>query len=87
MLKKIVEIKNVGRFAECGCHGDVEFRRQTFLFAENARGKSTLCAILRSLQTGEAAIIEGRRRLGQTAAPEVKVLAGYAVDCHSQSEA
>lgn len=73
MLKKIIGIKNVGRFAECSTHGDVELRRQTYLFAENARGKSTLCAILRSLQSGDAAIIEGRKRLGQAAAPEVTI--------------
>lgn len=73
MIKKFIGIKNVGRFAECGTHGDVELRRQTYLFAENARGKSTLCAILRSLQSGDAAIIEGRKRLGQTAAPEVTI--------------
>ena len=71
MLKKIIGIKNVGRFAECGGHGDVEFRQKTYLFAENGRGKSTLCAILRSLQSGDGAIITGRKRLGQIAAPEV----------------
>src|SRR5688572_25252851 len=71
MLKKIIGIKNVGRFAECGGHGDVEFRQKTYLFAENGRGKSTLCAIIRSLQSGDGAIITGRKRLGQIAAPEV----------------
>lgn len=71
MLKKIIGIKNVGRFAECGSHGDVEFRQKTYLFAENGRGKSTLCAILRSLQSGNGSIIEGRKRLGQPDAPEV----------------
>ena len=73
MIKKIIGIKNVGRFAECGSHGNVEFLRQTFLFAENSRGKSTLCAILRSLQSGESAPIEGRKRLGQAASPEVTI--------------
>jgi len=71
MLKKIIGIKNVGCFADCGTHGDAEFRQKTYLFAENGRGKSTLCAILRSLQSGNGAIVEGRKRLGQTAAPEV----------------
>lgn len=71
MLKKIIGIKNVGRFADCGSHGDVEFRQKTYLFAENGRGKSTVCAILRSLQSGDGAIVAGRKRLGQTAAPEV----------------
>lgn len=73
MIKKIIEIKNIGRFNECGSHGNVEFLRQTYLFAENSRGKSTVCAILRSLQSGDPAPIEGRKRLGQTSAPEVVI--------------
>jgi wobble nucleotide-excising tRNase len=73
MLKKIIGIKNVGRFAGCGSHGNVEFQQKTYLFGENARGKSTLCAILRSLQSGDGAIIEGRKRLGQPDSPEVSL--------------
>src|SRR5690242_16367986 len=74
MLKKFVTIKNVGRFLKYGAAGDVELKRYSVIFAENGRGKTTLCAILRSLQSGVAAHVLGRRTLGSHDAPEVRIL-------------
>jgi wobble nucleotide-excising tRNase len=74
MLKKFVTIKNVGRFLKYGAAGDVELKRYSLIFAENGRGKTTLCAILRSLQSGVAAHVLGRRTLGSPDAPEVRIL-------------
>ncbi|MDG6998065.1 MAG: AAA family ATPase [Nitrososphaerota archaeon] len=49
----------------------------TLLFAENGRGKTTLCAILRSLQTGQHEFISERKTLGADAPAQVKIrLAG-----------
>jgi wobble nucleotide-excising tRNase len=76
MLQKIIAIKNVGRFRNCAASGDVTFRRFTLIFAENGRGKTTLCAILRSLLTNTPAFIIGRRTLGEIATPEVQLLVG-----------
>jgi wobble nucleotide-excising tRNase len=45
MLQKIVHIKSVGLFKSCVAAGDVTLRRFTLVFAENGRGKTTLCAI------------------------------------------
>jgi wobble nucleotide-excising tRNase len=44
MLQRIISIKNVERFKSYTALGDVTFRRFTLIFAENARGKTTLCA-------------------------------------------
>jgi len=74
MLKKVVAIKNVGRFRNCGTSGDVELRRATLVFVPNARGKTTLCDILRSLRTGDGAYILGRRTLGSPDEPLVSIL-------------
>lgn len=74
MLKKIVTIKNVGRFKNYGAAGDVELKRYSLLFAENGRGKTTLCAILRSVQSGVGAHVIGRATLGCTDAPEIRIL-------------
>jgi hypothetical protein len=74
MLQRIISIKNVGRFKNCAAAGDVTFRLFTLIFAENARGKTTLCAILRSLFTGDPAFIIGRSTLGSPEAPEVQLL-------------
>lgn len=54
-LKKVVSIQNVGRFHNAIVAGDVEFRKFTLIYGENGRGKTTLCAILRSLQSGKPA--------------------------------
>lgn len=76
MLRKIISIKNVGRFLNCSASGDVELKRYNLVFAENGRGKTTLCAVLRSLQSGEPAHVLGRTTLGTGDAPEIKVLLG-----------
>ncbi len=52
----------------------MELKRVNLIFAENGRGKTTLCAILRSLQSGDAAFIIGRTTLGSTDQPEVEIL-------------
>lgn len=50
MLQRIISIKNVGRFRSSAAVGDVTFRRVTLIFAENGRGKTTFCAILREIE-------------------------------------
>jgi wobble nucleotide-excising tRNase len=74
VLRKIILIKNVGRFVSYSATGDVELKRHNLVFAENGRGKTTLCAILRSLQSGDPAYILGRATLGGNAPPEIKFL-------------
>lgn len=61
----------VGRLRRCRPEGDVTLKKFTLLFGENGRGKSTLCAILRSLQSNNPDIIAGRKTLGETANPTV----------------
>src|SRR5271166_2237728 len=74
MLQRIISIRNVGRFRSCVALGDVTFRHFTLIFAENGRGKTTLCAILRSLFTNTPAFIVGRTTLGSMERPEVQLL-------------
>ncbi len=74
MLRRIVSIKNVGRFRNCAAYGDVTFRPYTLIFGENARGKTTLCAILRSLIANAPAIVIGRATLGSNEPPDVNLL-------------
>ena len=74
MLKKLVTIKNVGCFKSFNAIGDVELKRHSLFFAENGRGKTTICAILRSLQSGVGAHVIGRTTLGSTDTPEIRIL-------------
>jgi AAA15 family ATPase/GTPase len=46
----------------------------TLVYGANSYGKSTLCAILRSLGTNDAALVSGRTRVGGKAPPQVEIL-------------
>ena len=72
-IAQIKHIRGVGRFRNCSPQGDVSFKKFTLIFGENARGKTTLCAILRSLQTKQSAFINGRRTLGKAPDPQVVI--------------
>jgi len=73
MIEKFISIKNIGRFRDCNSRGDVAFRKLTLVFAENGQGKTTLCAILRSLQSGQQAFISERKTLGTIDLPFVQI--------------
>jgi len=66
MIEKIISIKNVGRFENYSATGDTTFKRLTLIYSENARGKTTLSAIFRSLCTGSPTYILERHTLGIT---------------------
>jgi wobble nucleotide-excising tRNase len=74
MIDKIISIQNVGKFLKCSYSGDTSFCRITLVYAENGLGKTTFCAILRSLRDGEARLVEERTTLGQSTAPSVHLL-------------
>ena len=48
--------------------------KYTLILGANGYGKSTLCAIFRSMQSGEGSHVIGRKTLGGTQAPEVDLL-------------
>lgn len=64
-LKKFTSIQGVGRFAQCVQKGP-ELKRLNLIFAENGRGKTTLCAVLRSLETGRHEHITERKTISST---------------------
>lgn len=76
VIKKIISIKNVGRFRDYSCHGgsECEFNQNTIIYGDNARGKSTFTAILRSLSTNKPDYIIGRKSFGSNTNPEVSIL-------------
>lgn len=69
MIEKIISIKNIGRFRNYNATGDVTCKKLTLVYAENGRGKTTLCAILRSLRSGQPEFIHERKTL-DTVDPE-----------------
>lgn len=71
MLRRFKLIRNIGRFDSFTAGEDVVLAPLTLVYAENARGKTTLCAILRSLGSGDPMPIEERRRFRAAGAPHV----------------
>ena len=74
MLKKIISVKNVGRFRNSATSPNPQLSKHTFITGANGYGKTTLCAVLRSLQTGDPAHVLGRTTLGTTDAPAIELL-------------
>jgi wobble nucleotide-excising tRNase len=74
MLKKIISIKNVGRFRDSAAPGNPQLAKHTVIVGANGYGKTTLCAVLRSLQTGDSAHVLGRKTLGAADAPSIELL-------------
>lgn len=74
MLKKIIYVKNIGRFQNSQLGGDTSFAKYNFIFGANGFGKTTLCAILRSLKTADTGHVLGRRTLGVNETPSVDLL-------------
>lgn len=72
MLKRIQKIQNIGRFADCQAAG-CEFAKETIVFGFNTQGKSTLTAIIRSIQTGNNNILIGRKTFGATMGKKVEI--------------
>jgi wobble nucleotide-excising tRNase len=74
MLRRVIAIKNVGRFRNSAATPNPALAKHTFIFAGNGFGKTTLCTVMRSVQSGDAAPVHGRRTLGATTAPEIDLL-------------
>ena len=72
-IKKITQIRHVGKFKQAGIRGG-EYKKYTLMYGGNGRGKSTLCAIIRSLQQNDPQIITKRRTFKVTKAQEVQLL-------------
>lgn len=73
MIQKIRLIRSIGQFDAVAAGPNLDLKKLTLVYAENARGKTTLAAIMRSLATGEPLPIAERRRLGATSAPEAVI--------------
>jgi wobble nucleotide-excising tRNase len=74
VLQKIVKITRVGKFSDYSASGDMQLRRANLIFGENGRGKSTLAAIMRSLQTGDGSQVLERVTLNRVGGPEVQLI-------------
>lgn len=86
MISKILSIQNVGRFVQSASHPNPRFNKHNAVFAPNASGKTTLCAILRSLASNDPSEIQGRRRLGAEGASKVDLLLSSGIVTYSNGK-
>jgi wobble nucleotide-excising tRNase len=78
MIERFQLLRNVGQFDSVNSGANLSLGPLTLVYAENGRGKTTLAAILRSLSTGDSALIEDRHRLGAANRPHIVLSVGGA---------
>ena len=72
VLKKLISLKNVGRFQSLSARGG-EFKKLSLIYGPNGHGKTTLAGVLRSLATGDPAYIDERHTLGVSEPAEIEL--------------
>lgn len=73
MVRRLSLLQNVGKFDNVNAGAGFPFARLTAIYAENARGKSTLAAVLRSLAGNVPDLITERRRIGSQHPPRIVI--------------
>ena len=76
MVRAINLLRNVGRFEHVATGAQLPFERLSVIYAENARGKTTLSAVLRSLASGRPELVTERARLGAQHPPHIVIDTG-----------
>lgn len=71
MIEHIQLLRNVGLFDNLSPPAQTALTPFTLIYGENARGKTTLAAVLRSLATGNPQLVVERHRLGAQHPPHV----------------
>ena len=71
MINRIGLLRNVGLFDNHSPPQQTAFTPFTLIYGENARGKTTLAAILRSLATNDPELVVERHRLGAQHPPHI----------------
>lgn len=69
--ERIALLRNIGQFDSVNAGAQIALTKLALIYAENGRGKTTIAAILRSLSTGDAQVINDRQRLGSPSPPHI----------------
>ncbi len=75
MIQKVKLLKSTGKFYDFSAKGTgLDWHQNTFLFAPNAYGKSTLVNVFRSLRDNDPKIMRGRKTVNVQASPEAVII-------------
>jgi wobble nucleotide-excising tRNase len=72
MVKKLIRLRNIGRFHHCECN--LELGDFNLVFAENGAGKTTLAAVMHSIAREEPGFITERATVDSGGDPRVQLL-------------
>jgi wobble nucleotide-excising tRNase len=73
MLKRITNLKNIGRFRNASC-GGIEFRQISIIFGRNTYGKTTLGDVLSSIESRDLSAVISRRSIPDDNRPQEATL-------------
>ena len=71
MIRYIKLLRNIGTFDSDNAAESLDLKRLALIYADNARGKTTFAAVLRSLATGDPSPVAERQRLGSQQPPHI----------------
>ncbi|TAN54737.1 MAG: hypothetical protein EPN26_06460, partial [Rhodospirillales bacterium] len=75
MIRKIKRLKSIGKFYDFSAQANaLDWHKNTFVFAPNAYGKTTLVNVLRSLRDNDPKLILARKTLGAATRPEAVIV-------------
>jgi wobble nucleotide-excising tRNase len=74
MLRRIISIKNVGKFRNSATTPNPTLSKHVLVFGANGYGKTTFCTVVRSVQSGDVAPVIGRHSLGAADGPNIDLL-------------
>ncbi|MDP2853197.1 MAG: AAA family ATPase [Smithellaceae bacterium] len=75
MITKVRRLKSIGKFYDFSEKANaLDWHKNTFVFAPNAYGKTTLVNVLRSLRDNDPKLIRARKTLGAAAEPEAIIV-------------
>ena len=73
MIKNLKLLRNIGLFDSVSEGAKIDLGKLTLLYADNARGKTTLAEVLRSLADNDPSLISQRKRLSSSAEPHIVI--------------
>jgi len=75
MITKVKRLKSIGKFYDFSEKANaIDWHKNTFIFAPNAYGKSTLVTVLSSLRDNDPKLICARKTLGVATNPEAVIV-------------
>ena len=74
MIREIRKIENYGKFKNFSSNSPVKFSKLNLIHAENAMGKSTFSAALRSVSTNSPELVIERQKLGAPNPPNLEFI-------------